>query len=312
MKRGIAWLLGWRGAVALAVGLYLAWLAVQGLPDGRLHVYFLDVGQGDAILIRTPEGQHWLIDGGPSPAALLGELGEILPFWQRDLDLVALTHADDDHLAGLLALLPRYRVCRALATAWTGRDPAAASWRRAVAESGAEDIEARRGLQLISAGVGLTVLHPDGDAPTTQTAEGGNNNRSLVLRLDYGQTSFLLAGDAEESAEAEMLAAHMPVQAEVLKVGHHGSATATSARFLAAVAPRVAVIQVGAGNRFGHPAPAVLARLAAIPTYRTDLNGRIEIVSDGQQMWIKTDQTSARSASTSKASEVASPAASPW
>jgi len=108
-----------------------------------------------------------------------------------------------------------------------------------------------------------------------------------VLRLDYGETSVLLTGDAEEAAEQAMMAAGLPLNVDVLKVGHHGSAASTSTAFLARVAPQVAVISVGAENRFGHPSPEVLARLASVQVLRTDQHGRIEVISDGQKLSVR-------------------------
>ena len=108
------WVSGWRLVVILALAAVVVWLALRGLPDGRLHVYFLDVGQGDAILVQAPDGRQILVDGGPSPTALLNELGDVLPFWDRSLDLVVLTHPDGDHITGLIPLLDRYRVGQVL------------------------------------------------------------------------------------------------------------------------------------------------------------------------------------------------------
>ncbi len=141
-------------------------------------------------------------------------------------------------------------------------------------------------MRLTVGDVHLTVLNPAA-MPLRSTASDENNN-AIVVRLDYGQTSLLLTGDAETEAEAAMIAAQLPVAADVLKVGHHGSNGSTSAPFLAAVAPRSAVIQVGADNPFGHPAPQVLKRLAGIPIYRTDQHGRVEVISDGVRLWVLT------------------------
>jgi competence protein ComEC len=276
---------GWRWVGLLAVVAALAWLALGGLPDGRLHVYFLDVGQGDAIFVVAPDGRQILIDGGPSPTALLSELGDLMPFWDRALDLVVLTHPDGDHITGLIALLERYRVAQVLDTPLSDNAADAGAWLAGVASNGAKRAYAQRGMSLPVGELTLTVLHP-GPRPLTGTASDTNNN-SIVLRLDYGQTSFLLAGDAEQPAEAEMLAAGLALRADVLKVGHHGSNGATSAPFVAAVAPRLAVIQVGADNSFGHPHPDVLARLAGTEIVRTDRHGRIEVVSDGERLWVK-------------------------
>jgi competence protein ComEC len=265
----------------------VAWLALRQLPDGRLHVYFLDVGQGDAILVQTPDGRQILIDGGPNPTALLSELGAVLPFWDRSLDLVVLTHPDGDHLTGLLAVLDRYQVGRVLDTSQTDAAPLAAAWRARLAKEHIPRTTALRGMRIPLGDAMLTVLHPSSKL-LTGTASDENNN-SIVLRIDYGPTSLLLTGDAESEAEADMIRAGLPLQADVLKIGHHGSNGSTSAPFLVAVTPSEAVIQVGADNSFGHPAREVLKRLmdARAEILRTDTNGRIEAVSDGRTLSMK-------------------------
>jgi competence protein ComEC len=283
--------MAWRWiAAALAVAAIVIGLGLRVLPDGRLHVYFLDVGQGDATLIRAPDGRQILVDGGPGPTALLNELGDVLPFWDRSLDLVLLTHPDADHLAGLLPLLERYRVDRVLEPPGTAVAPEAAAWEQTLHEKGVPRGEAARGMRLLAGGLALAVLNPPEDV--TGDAATPNNDSSIVLRLDYGGTSLLLTGDAEMGAEAAMLAAGLPLRADVLKVSHHGSDGSTSAPFLAAVSPSVAIVQVGAGNRYGLPAPALLDRLAGIRAYRTDQNGRIEIISDGTRLWVKPERPS--------------------
>ena len=262
----------------------VAWLALRQLPDDRLHVYFLDVGQGDAILVQAPDGRQILIDGGPNPTALLSELSAVMPFWDRSLDLVVLTHPDGDHLTGLLAVLDRYQVARVLDTAQTDAAPLAAAWRERLANGRVSRTIAQRGMRIPLDDVMLTVLHP-GSKPLAGTASDDNNN-AIVLRIDYGPTSLLLTGDAESEAEADMLKAGLPLRADVLKIGHHGSNGSTSTPFMAAVAPRQAVISVGADNSFGHPAREVLRRLmdARAEILRTDTNGRIEAVSDGRKL----------------------------
>lgn len=281
-------LAGWRGVGALALVAAAVWLGVLGLPDGRLHIYFLDVGQGDAILIVAPDGRQVLVDGGPSPTALLNEIGAVLPFWDRSLDLVVLTHPDGDHITGLIPLLDRYAVQQVLDTPLSDDATLTASWLAGLSQAGVERIYAQRGMQLHLNTLQLTVLNPSA-TPLTGTASDDNNN-AIVLRLDYGQTSVLLTGDAEQEAEADMLAAGLSLRADVLKTGHHGSNGSSSAPFIAAVAPQIAVIQVGAENRFGHPHPAVLERLAGVQVLRTDQNGRIEVVSDGKTLRVKTER----------------------
>jgi competence protein ComEC len=281
---------GWYLLGALAFLAMVAWLALRQASDGRLHVFFLDVGQGDAILVQTPDGRRILIDGGPDPTALLSELGRVVPFWDRSLDLVVLTHPDSDHLTGLLAVLERHQVARVLEPSQADIAPLAASWRERLEHDHIPRTIAQRGMSISQGDVLLTVLHP-GLKPLTGAASDANNN-SIMLRIDYGATSLLLAGDAESEAEAEMLKAGVPLRANLLKVAHHGSNGSTSAAFLAAVSPREAVIQVGANNSFGHPARELLERLAdaRAEILRTDKHGRIEVVSDGREFVVKADR----------------------
>lgn len=288
-------------AKAILVGLVAAnaflWTGVARAPDGKLHVTFLDVGQGDAIFIRAPDGKQALIDGGPDPTILPAAVARRLAPWERDLDLVAITHPDEDHLAGLVEIARRYHPGLILDTRLPHDTPTGQAWAALSAPHAARTPYSvsrtaypTRGTTLdLGSGVRLQVLHP-GPAPTSGTQADENNN-GLVLRLSYGRTSFLLTGDLEAEGEAELLRqAGLPLQATVLKVAHHGAKQATTRRFLEAVRPQVAVISVGAGNHFGHPAPAVLERLAeaGVQVWRTDECGDVEIVTDGESLWVRT------------------------
>jgi competence protein ComEC len=275
MRKLIAWPRVLLGAAFVVAIIWLAW---TGLPDGRLHIWFLDVGQGDAILIQSPDGRQILVDGGPSPSALLDQLGEVMPFWDRSLDLVVLTHPDADHLSGLIPLFERYKVATVVDAVMPGAK-GAAPWIAALDAVHVTRAQATRGMVLVVGEVVLTVLGP----PERVVAQDDGNNRSIVLRLDYGQASALLTGDTEEDAERGMVEQGLRLKADVLKIGHHGSNASTSARFLAAVHPQLAVISVGAENRFGHPAPELLQRLQGVEVLRTDQRGRVELVSDGNR-----------------------------
>jgi competence protein ComEC len=276
-------LLGWTGLAAIAMIAMAAWLSLRGLPDGRLHVYFLDVGQGDAIFIRAPDGRQVLVDGGPGPTALFSQLAEVMPFWDRSIDVVILTHADSDHIGGLLALPQRYRVGQVIETGQAEAEPLAATWLDALDASGVQPEHGQRGMKMLAGDVALTILNPGPETEGTQD----DNTGSLVLRVDYGATAFLLTGDADVEAEEAMLAAGLPLAADVLKAGHHGSDGATSAEFVAAVQPSIVVFQVGADNRFGHPSQEVLDRVAGSRVYRTDTDGRVEVVSDGRTVRVE-------------------------
>jgi len=276
-------------AAALAVIAFLVWLAALQLPDGRLHVAFLDVGQGDAILITTAAGRQVLVDGGPSPEQLIRALGRQMPFWDHSIDLVILTHPDEDHMAGLIPLFERYHVGRVLTSAVTLDAEEARPWREAVDAAGVPVVVTERGMQiLLGPATRLDVLHPGAELLSGTPSD--ENNNSVVLRLTYGQTSFLLTGDLEAEGERALLASGEPLAAQVLKISHHGSSRATTAAFLRAITPQLAVIQVGADNRFGHPAPAVLERLVAakVQVLRTDEQGTIEVISDGRQLLVRT------------------------
>jgi competence protein ComEC len=263
----------------------LVWLAVVSLPDGRLHVAFLDVGQGDAILITTPGGRQILIDGGPSATSTLWEMGRHMPFWDRSLDVVVNTHPEADHLTGLPEVLERYEVHQIILPDVKNDTALYAAWGEAIAAEGATLVPAQAGARLsLGDGVWAEILHP-GAAPAGDRL----NDHSVVLRVGLGGISFLLPGDIEAGVERRLSAGSAPLGATVLKVPHHGSKTSSCEPFLAAVDPQVAVVSVGADNRFGHPATEVLARYAerGIPVLRTDELGGIEFVTDGERLWVQ-------------------------
>jgi competence protein ComEC len=276
--------------VLLCAVLALEIIAICQMPDGLLHVAFLDVGQGDAILIITPAGRQILIDGGPEPSLLNWNLGKMLPMWDRSLDLVVLTHADSDHMAGLIPVFERYKVDTALTSQAVLETDGSATWREAVAQSGAHTAIAQRGVRIIvDENTELTVLHP----PSKQTgAQGHDNDLSVVLRLSYGHAGFLFTGDLEAQGELDLLESEQSLDAQVLKVSHHGAGGATTERFLAIVNPDLAVIQVGADNHFGHPTEATLDRLqdTGAQILRTDLNGTIEVVTDGSELHVRSNR----------------------
>ena len=284
--RGAAWLTGAPALLALGVLAGLSVLAAAALPDGKLHVVFLDVGQGDAIFIQTPGGRQVLVDGGERASVLVNELGAVMPFWDRRLDLAALTHADADHMDAQIELPRRLALDGALATAATLESADAAAWRDALHVGGVTPVALAAGAWVaLGDGVTLRVLNPD---PAGYVGPDPDNENSLVLRVEYGAFQALLTGDAGLPSEAAWLGAGAPLAATVLKVGHHGSKTSTGPSFVAAVQPQLAVIQVGAENRYGHPTAETLANLAATTVLRTDLDGRIEVVSDGRRMWVRT------------------------
>ena len=277
----------------LAIVAILVWAAALSVPERQLRVSFLDVGQGDAVLIETPAGQRILVDGGPSPQAALVELGERLPFWERSLDMVVLTHPHDDHLAGLVEVVRRYQVGQVLESGQAEEQPTDREWRNLVAEKGIKRTVASAGQRIaLGEGMWLEVLHPQ--ATLLKGTDADIDNNGVVLRLAAGEVSFLLAADIGQAAEQRLLEGGFDLRSTVLKVAHHGSETSTSPEFLEAVGPQVAVISVGAENRFGHPSPEVVAtlreRLGQDRLYLTSERGTIELTTDGKRLWVRTER----------------------
>lgn len=278
-----------RAARASLAGLGLAVAALSLWPwlapgDGKLRVVFLDVGQGDATLIELPDRRRILVDGGPGGPRRL-DVGEhvLSPFlWNRParrLDVIALSHADHDHAGGLAAVLRHFAVGELWENgSWSAVAPDA---RLALERSGAPRRALAAGDRLQVGEARITVLNPDG-------APGSTNDASLVLRLDWRGVSLLLPGDLGREGEERLLSANHPLRVVALKVAHHGSRLSSSASFLEAARPAIAVVSAGARNPFRHPAPDTLRRLEAAGAriYRTDRDGAIILETDGTRLWM--------------------------
>ena len=242
---------------------------------GALTVTWLDVGQGDAAVIQSG-GQTMLIDGGKP------EKSSYIYAWLQQhglsyLDVIVATHVDADHIGGLPGALNYASVGTAYCPVTTGTTETFQSFVKYLAQRGKQITVPTAGDTFMLGGAQVQILGP------LHSAEDSNDN-SIVLKVSFGATSFLFTGDAERAEEQDILNAGVNLQSTVLKVGHHGSDTSTSYPFLRAVAPQYAVISVGAGNSYGHPTEAVLSRLrdAGVTTFRTDMQGEITAVSDGQ------------------------------
>jgi competence protein ComEC len=216
-------------------------------------------------------------------------LGRQMPFWDRTIDVVLLTHPDLDHITGLVPVLERYQVETVIHRQVELDSEIYDYWLRLVEAEGADVYRGEIGLQLnLDRGLEMLVLHPGAELPTG--SEPNVNNSSIVTRLTYGQVSVLLTGDIEAEVEKRLVAQGATLASTVLKAAHHGSCTSSTQEFLDAADPEVVVISVGADNDFGHPCAEVLERLEEMTVYRTDEQGVVEIVTDGAQAWVETER----------------------
>lgn len=267
----------------------LAWIAVYGLSKPQLlAVNFFDVGQGDAILIVSPQRHQILIDGGPGPA-ILEKLAAEMPFYDRSLDLIILTHPERDHISGLIEVLKRYEVENILWTGVVRNSSEYEEWIKLIKEEKAKIFIAKFGQKIICSGSHpeqkgeyMEILHPLENLEGREF-ENNSNDTSIVIKLVFNKETFLFTGDISSKIEKDLKLANLPLKADILKVAHHGSKYSSSDYFLESVLPEIAVIQVGK-NSYGHPTEEALRRFEkfGIKILRTDLNGDIKIVSDGK------------------------------
>lgn len=269
----------------LCVGMIVSFLMYANhfwLVSHELVVKFLDIGQGDSVLIQTPHGRTVLIDGGPG-VTLLERLGEETSFWQQSFDLVILTHPDLDHLEGLLEVAKRYEMGQVLMTGVQHSSALYQAWLRELKAqeipiaivSPAQDWQ-------IDEGVFLDILGPM--SPVLLEEVENLNDSSVIIKLLYGSTSLLLTGDAEEAQEMELLRSGYDLRADILKSGHHGSVTSSHPDFLQAVQAEEVVIQAGRENPFGHPHTETLLRYdeRGMEWVSTQEKGTVVYRSDGE------------------------------
>ncbi len=280
--------------IPLVVIAILVWVAAAVAPEsGKLSITILNVGQGDSILVTSPSGQHILIDGGPSPERVCLELGKALPYWDRTIDLVVLTHPHDDHVTGLVEVLRRYEVKRVLYPDLDYEAVVYDEWLELIDEKNSPCTSAQVGQAIdLGSGATLEVLNPP--VQFLEGTESDIDNNGVVTRLEMGEVSFLLTADHFEDAERYILEQGMELESTVLKIGHHGSDTSTCPEFLAAVDPEVAVISVGADNPYGHPSDEVITRLTERlgedRVYLTSESGTITFTTDGNRLWVETER----------------------
>lgn len=262
----------------------------NSLPrEGELKAAFLDVGQGDATLIIAPDKEKILIDGGPDEK-VLGELAAELPFYDRELDLVILTHPHADHLDGLLAVLERYAVKQVLISGVVHTSDNYIKFLEILKNKNIPVEVAVSGKRFKFGEATLEILWPERDLSGERVSGGANesgglNDTSVVAQLTYGKNGFLFMGDAGTEVEAALLlSSKIQLRSQVLKIGHHGSTTASSEQFLGILSPEYAVISAGKNNRYGHPSLRTIRKLERVGAkiYQTFEDGRIIIKSDGK------------------------------
>jgi len=280
--------------VSLLVAL---WVGLQW-PDDKLHITFCDVGQGDAELIIKGSMQI-LIDTGSSDGEILECLGNNVPFWDSEIEIVVLTHPQKDHMGALDAVVERYDVGKLVANGIPGSGEEWDKIAGMVADSGVPVFIPEAGDELRVGDLRLAVLWPrtekgsklvwEGEQTEVLGANNDVNEISIVMRLEYGQFTAMFTGDLGIKEEQALLGMGVIVPVDVLKVAHHGSKNSSSEDFVETVKPKLAVIEVGKNNVYGHPSSITTKRFDMVGSriMRTDINGEVDIVSDGKNWWVE-------------------------
>ena len=281
--------------MTLLVGTSYIWYVVNWEERGNiLTIDFLNIGQGDATYIQAPNGNSVLIDGSPG-RILLSELGKVTPFYKRSVNAIVVTNPDADHYAGFIDLLGRYKVGELIEPGTFSPTGTYKIFEDLVAEKHVPKIIGRRGMKIIldsRKGIYLEILFPDQDVSTWTT-----NNGSIVAKLVYGKTAVMFEGDAPQATEKYLLAldrlsghaSSTNLGADILKVGHHGSRTATAPEYVAALRPTYGIVSAGLNNTYGFPHKETVDTLnnynvKMLVTFKL---GTIEMKSDGQHVWQK-------------------------
>lgn len=255
-----------------------------------LTVAVLDIGQGDSIFIEAPNGRQVIFDGGPN-GKILSELSGVMPFYDRSIDMIVVTNPDQDHFAGFIDLLERYKVAQVIEPGTVSKSAIYQEFEKSVRDEGAKKLLAKRGMRIMLDPehlVYIDILFPD--KPLEEVQKLSSNDGSIVARLVYGDTSFMLTGDTTAKTEHYLVGLDGDtLKSTVLKVAHHGSKTSSSEEFVKEVLPEYAAISDGRENKYGHPNRETLDTLEKfkIKILRTDLQGRIVFESDGKKVEIK-------------------------
>src|SRR3989338_8201829 len=280
--------LKWYFLILLFMGVMFIWYTIfQEDKENYLMVAFLDVGQGDAIFIEAPNGNQILIDAGPN-RKVLEELGKIMPFYDRSINMVIVTHPDNDHIGGLPSVLENYKIDKIIKSDRKSDTPNFQASEKIIEETKIEKILGKRGLKIIldnKKEIYLKILLPD-----KKSNEWNDNDFSLVTQLIYGKNKFLMTGDISQSIENYLTYIDSDeLDSDVLKIGHHGSKTSTSELFIEKVSPEYSIISVEKDNNYGHPHQETLDTLEKYKTkiLSTYEKGIIMFKSNGKELFLK-------------------------
>ena len=283
----------WREVVlsALILSIFFVYLSLSQARPGPLKVFFLDIGQGDSIFVETPTHKRFVLDGGPN-GRVLTELGKVLPFGAKSIDVMIESHPDADHISGLIPVARKYHIGLFMEPGVESPNKVDDTLKAEVKGKNIPDILARRGMVIdFGDGAKLRILFPNQDVTNWET-----NDASIVAKLTYGSKSFLLTGDSTKKAEGILLSLDKSIlDSDVLKAGHHGSHTSTSLAYAEAVSPTYAVISAGKNNRYGHPHQETLDTLQKVGAQIiatedvANLKGKgtIEFDTDGTNLVLK-------------------------
>lgn len=252
---------------------------IQQIPDNRFHIYFLDIGQGDSIFVKTPENHQILIDGGPKNR-VLEEMNYVMPFFDRSIDMVVLTHPHADHVDGLVEVLKKYEVAAVLITGVIFKNPSYEEFLREIEKQNIKVFIAESGTDFKFGETIFDIIYPKKQLIGDKFENV--NNSSVAMKIIYGDKEILLTGDLEKEVEAELVEDYgSTLKADILKAGHHGSNSSSTTEFLDQVKPEIVIIQSGENNSYGHPNSESLANMQKAGVrkiLRNDLEGRIEFI----------------------------------